>query len=462
LETLLTFYIMIESVNPYTEQIEARYARMTQNEVFDLLQEAQAACRDWAEVAVNSRAAKLKEVAAILDERKDSLAELMTQEMGKPIQEARSEIEKCAWVCRYYAENGAQFLADEPLDSDASESYLHYQPLGLVLAVMPWNFPFWQVFRFAAPMLTAGNGGILKHASNVSGCALAIEKIFRDAGYPEHLFRTLLIDSDQVGGVIARPEIAAVTLTGSEQAGASVAEAAGRAIKKSVLELGGSDPYLVLADADLELAAEKCAQSRMINSGQSCIAAKRFLVESSVHDAFVDQLIDNMAAYEMGDPGAESTQLGPLARGDLRDSLHAQVIESVEQGAALKLGGQIPNGEGYFYPATVLSGVKPGMPAFDQELFGPVAAVIEVADQDEALRLANQSQYGLGSGVFSGDVERAKAVARRIESGCCFINDFVKSDPRLPFGGIKRSGYGRELSKLGIREFVNIQTVSVA
>ena len=453
---------MIESVNPYTEQIEARYARMTQNEVFDLLQEAQAACRDWAEVAVNSRAAKLKEVAAILEGRKDSLAELMTREMGKPIQEARSEIEKCAWVCRYYAENGAQFLADEPLDSDASESYLHYQPLGLVLAVMPWNFPFWQVFRFAAPMLTAGNGGILKHASNVSGCALAIEKIFRDAGYPEHLFRTLLIDSDQVGGVIARPEIAAVTLTGSEQAGASVAEAAGRAIKKSVLELGGSDPYLVLADADLELAAEKCAQSRMINSGQSCIAAKRFLVESSVHDAFVDQLIDNMAAYEMGDPGAESTQLGPLARGDLRDSLHAQVIESVEQGAALKLGGQIPNGEGYFYPATVLSGVKPGMPAFDQELFGPVAAVIEVADQDEALRLANQSQYGLGSGVFSGDVERAKAVARRIESGCCFINDFVKSDPRLPFGGIKRSGYGRELSKLGIREFVNIQTVSVA
>ena len=453
---------MIESVNPYTEQIEARYARMTQDEVFDLLQEAQAAFRIWAEVAVNSRAAKLKEVAAILDERKDSLAELMTQEMGKPIQEARSEIEKCAWVCRYYAENGAQFLADEPLDSDASESYLHYQPLGLVLAVMPWNFPFWQVFRFAAPTLTAGNSGILKHASNVSGCALAIEKIFRDAGYPEHLFRTLLIDSDQVGGVIARPEIAAVTLTGSEQAGASVAEAAGRAIKKSVLELGGSDPYLVLADADLELAAEKCAQSRMINSGQSCIAAKRFLVESSVHDAFVDQLIDNMAAYEMGDPGAESTQLGPLARGDLRDSLHAQVIESVEQGAALKLGGQIPNGEGYFYPATVLSGVKPGMPAFDQELFGPVAAVIEVADQDEALRLANQSQYGLGSGVFSGDVERAKAVARRIESGCCFINDFVKSDPRLPFGGIKRSGYGRELSKLGIREFVNIQTVSVA
>jgi succinate-semialdehyde dehydrogenase/glutarate-semialdehyde dehydrogenase len=371
-------------------------------------------------------------------------------------------VDKCAWVCRYYAENGSQFLADEPLDSDASESYLHYQPLGLILAVMPWNFPFWQVFRFAAPTLTAGNGGILKHASNVSGCALAIEQIFRDAGYPENLFRTLLIDSKQVADVIARPEIAAVTLTGSERAGASVAEAAGKSIKKSVLELGGSDPYLVLADADLELAAEKCAHSRMINSGQSCIAAKRFLVESSIHDAFVDKLVEKMTAYELGDPKAESTQVGPLARGDLRDALHAQVTESIEKGAALKLGGQLPESAGFFYPATVLTDVSPGMPAFDQELFGPVAAVTQVADAEEAIRLANQSQYGLGSAVFSLDIERAKAIAHRIESGCCFINDFVKSDPRLPFGGIKRSGYGRELSKLGIREFVNIQTVSVA
>jgi succinate-semialdehyde dehydrogenase/glutarate-semialdehyde dehydrogenase len=453
---------MIESRNPYTEKIEASYETMAQDELVDILKKAEHASRSWTGIPVDTRAGKLEQVAAILEERKDSLAGLMVQEMGKPIQQARSEVEKCAWVCRYYADNGPQFLADESLESDASESYLHFQPIGLVLAVMPWNFPFWQVFRFAAPTLTAGNGGVLKHASNVSGCALAIEQIFRDAGYPEHLFRTLLINSKQVADVIARPEIAAITLTGSERAGASVAEAAGKAIKKSVLELGGSDPYVVLADADINLAAEKCTQSRMINSGQSCIAAKRFLVESSVHDEFVDKVIEKMSAYETGDPEAEATQLGPQAREDLRDSLHAQVAESVEQGAHLKLGGVIPEGKGYFYPATVLTGVKPGMTAFYQELFGPVAAVIEVNDAEEAIRLANQSPYGLGSAVFSRDVERAQAIARRIESGCCFINDFVKSDPRLPFGGIKRSGYGRELSKLGIREFVNMQTISVA
>lgn len=452
---------MLTSLNPAAGEIFQTYQSHTSAQLDAILSASAHAASQWREVSKEARAGKLWDVAKILEVRRDEFAALMTREMGKPITQARAEVEKCAWVCRYYAENGPGFLEDEPIASDASESYLSYHPLGVVLAVMPWNFPFWQVFRFAAPALTAGNGGILKHASNVTGCALAIEQIFREAGYPEDLFRTVLIDADQVAELIARPEIAAVTLTGSERAGAAVAEAAGKAIKKSVLELGGSDPYIVLADADLDLAAEKCATSRLLNSGQSCIAAKRFLVESAVYQTFTEKLIEQMRAQQLGDPELEDTDIGPQAREDLRESLHQQVTESIEAGASLKLGGEIPDGVGYFYPATVLTGVKPGMPAFDEELFGPVAAVIEVADVEEAIRLANQSDYGLGSAVFTRDIEKAKAIARRIESGCCAINDFVKSDPRLPFGGIKRSGYGRELSKLGIHEFVNIQTVVV-
>jgi len=452
---------MFESINPATGKSEARYEAMSSEQVTAILRQTNAAAKNWVQVPVAERAEKLLNVATILETEKEAYALLMTREMGKPIKEARAEVEKCAWVCRYYAEQGTGFLEDERMDTDDGEAYLSYHPLGVVLAVMPWNFPFWQVFRFAAPALTAGNGGLLKHASNVTGCALAIEQIFKEAGYPEDLFRTLLIDSEQVADVIARPELAAVTLTGSERAGAAVAEAAGKAIKKSVLELGGSDPYIVLADADLDLAAEKCAQSRLINGGQSCIAAKRFLVESSIYETFTDKLMAQMKGKDLGDPESEDTDIGPQAREDLRESLHRQVQASLAQGATLRMGGVIPEGLGYYYPATVLTGVKPGMPAFDEELFGPVAAVIEVADAEEAIRLANQSDYGLGSAVFTKDIAKAKSIARRIESGCCAINDLVKSDPRLPFGGIKRSGYGRELSKLGIHEFVNIQTVVV-
>lgn len=452
---------MLKTICPATGEEIAAYDLMSDETLSITLKAAQEAAFGWARVPVQARASQLKHVAELLDARIDTYAELITREMGKPITQARAEVEKCAWVCRYYAEEGPGFLADETLASDASESYLSYHPLGVVLAVMPWNFPFWQVFRFAAPALTAGNGGLLKHASNVTGCALAIEQIFKDAGYPKHLFRALLVDSEQVAEVIARPEVAAVTLTGSERAGSAVAGAAGKAIKKSVLELGGSDPYIVLADADLDLAVEKCATSRLLNSGQTCISAKRFLVESSISEAFTQKLIETMQSQRLGDPASTETDIGPQAREDLRDSLHIQVTRSLDQGAQLRLGGEIPEGAGYFYPATVLTGVKPGMPAFDEELFGPVAAVIEVADVEEAIRLANQSDYGLGSAIFSQNIEQAKAIARRIESGCCAINDLVKSDPRLPFGGIKRSGYGRELSKLGIHEFVNIQTVVV-
>jgi len=452
---------MLESINPATGLVLEKYATPTADEVNEIVGRTAVAAKSWAGVNVHERAQLLERVAGVLETRKEAFARLMTREMGKPLREARAEIEKCAWVCRYYAEHGPSFLEDEVVVSDATESFLSYDPLGVVLAVMPWNFPFWQVFRFAAPALTAGNASLLKHASNVSGCALAIEGIFREAGYPEDVFRTLLIPSYAVAAVIENEAVAAVTLTGSEQAGSAVASVAGQAIKKTVLELGGCDPYLILKDADLDLAAEKCARSRLINSGQSCIAAKRFLVHRQVSEAFTEKLIAEMAKRRMGDPKREDTDIGPLARLDLREILHEQVLKSLAAGAQLRFGGEIPEGPGAYYPPTVLTGVQPGMPAFDEEVFGPVAAVIKVDDESEAVRLANQSSYGLGSAVFTKDVEKGKAIARRLESGCCFVNDFVKSDPRLPFGGIKRSGYGRELSKLGIREFVNTKTICV-
>jgi succinate-semialdehyde dehydrogenase/glutarate-semialdehyde dehydrogenase len=353
-------------------------------------------------------------------------------------------------------------LADQPVATEAQRSFVTYQPLGVVLAVMPWNFPFWQVFRFAAPGLTAGNGAVLKHASNVFGCALAIEEVFRDAGFPQHLFRTLLIGSKQVDAVIEHPRIAAVTLTGSTAAGAAVAAKAGSQIKKTLLELGGSDPYLVLEDADLAAAAKTCVESRLINSGQSCIAAKRFLVVEDVADELERLFVETMAAKRMGDPFDEANDLGPQARRDLRDEVHRQVLRSVEAGAKLLLGGEVPEGPGAYYPPTVLTGVRPGMAAFDEEVFGPVAALVRVADEAEAVELANRSIYGLGAAVFTADRDRGEAVARRLEAGCCFVNAAVKSDPRLPFGGIKASGYGRELGELGICEFINAKTVWVA
>jgi len=453
----------ITTVNPTTGETLRSYDEMSPEEVRDLLDAAHQAFLSWRRVSFEERAERLRAAARALRDKKDEYATLMAIEMGKPLEGGRSEIEKCAWVCEYYADRAAGFLADEPAESDAARSYVHFEPLGVVLAVMPWNFPFWQVFRFAAPALMAGNGGVLKHAPNVFGCALAIEDVFRRAGLPEGLFRSLLIDVDQVQAVIEHPEVRAVTLTGSTRAGRAVASQAGGQLKKTVLELGGSDPYVVLEDADLEATVETCVASRLINSGQSCIAAKRFIVVAPLKEAFERRCVERMGAKTMGDPQQEGTDLGPQARHDLRDALHRQVTESVDRGARLLLGGEIPDRPGAFYPATVLSDVGPGMPAYDEELFGPVAAILEAEDEEDALRLANDSSFGLGAAVFTGDTARGEEIAAtRLEAGCCFVNAFVRSDPRLPFGGIKDSGYGRELSAFGIREFVNVKTVYVA
>jgi succinate-semialdehyde dehydrogenase/glutarate-semialdehyde dehydrogenase len=387
----------------------------------------------------------------------------MAREMGKPVSQGRAEASKCAWVCRHYAENAERYLQDVSIATERSASYVVHRPLGVVLAVMPWNFPLWQVFRFAAPALMAGNGVLLKHASNVTGCSLAIGGIIEDAGLPHGLFGVLVVGADKVATVLEDPRVVAATLTGSEAAGAAVAAKAGAMLKKTVLELGGSDPYLVLADADLDLAADTCAASRLINGGQSCIAAKRFIVIDSIYEEFVDRLARAMASRKLGDPLAEDTDIGPQARHDLRDDLHRQVVASIAAGAELVLGGDMPEGPGAFYPATVLGRVTSGMPVYHEEAFGPVAAVISAPDEDAAIAIANDSDFGLGAAVFTTDVARGEQIAAyRLEAGCCFVNSPVASDPRLPFGGIKRSGYGRELADLGIREFVNAKTVVVA
>jgi succinate-semialdehyde dehydrogenase/glutarate-semialdehyde dehydrogenase len=409
-----------------------------------------------------ARAERLRAAARLLRERKDAYARTMALEMGKPLPQGVGEAEKCAWVCDYYAERAEALLAEQPRESDASSSYVRLDALGPVLAIMPWNFPFWQVFRFAAPALAAGNAGILKHAPNVSRCALEIEAVFRDAGFPDGLFRAVFLSNEAAGRAIANPRVRAVTLTGSDRAGSQVAEQAGRHLKKTVLELGGSDPFIVLEDADIARAAETGAQARVINSGQSCIAAKRFIVVDGVADRFVELLAAAMVKPKVGDPLDPATAIGPQARLDLRANLHRQVEESVRRGARLLLGGVLPAGPGAFYPATVLAAVTPGMPAFDEETFGPVAAVVRARDEVEAIELANASAYGLGASVWTADPKRGERVARELEAGSVFVNGAVKSDPRLPFGGVKRSGYGRELSEYGLREFVNIKTVWVA
>lgn len=417
----------------------------------------------WADTAFEDRAVRLREAALLLRQRSGPLAELMADEMGKPVASGKAEAEKCALVCDYYAENGAEMLADVPRESDLASAWTVHRPMGTVLAVMPWNFPLWQVFRFAAPALMAGNGAMLKHASNVSGSAMEIEKIFLAAGFPEGLFRTLLIPSDRVEDIIADSRIAAVTLTGSEGAGRAVAEAAGRHLKPSLLELGGSDPYVILHDADVEAAAKVCAESRLTNSGQSCIAAKRFIVVPEVYDRFRGLFLAELQSAVVGDPHDPETTVGPQAREDLRDELHDQVERAVARGAQLVLGGTIPEGPGAFYPVTMLEEVEPGNPAFDEELFGPVAPLIRAKDEDHAIALANESSFGLGGAVFTNDVNRGRQIAaHRINTGCCFVNAKVASDPRLPFGGVGNSGYGRELSELGIRTFVNAKTVAVA
>ncbi len=450
------------SVNPATDAVIKEYQEMTAREVADAVDQAHASFSSWRKTGFEERATLMHSAARILRERTNEYAVLMAEEMGKPISQGRAETEKCAWVCDYYAEQAESFLESEIIETDAHKSFVAFRPLGVVLAVMPWNFPLWQVLRFAAPALMAGNVGVLKHASNVQGCALAIEDVFRQAGFPENVFRTLLIGSKQVDAVIEHPHVRAVTLTGSTPAGQAVAKKAGQVLKKTVLELGGSDPYVVLADADIEAAAKTCVTSRLINSGQSCINAKRFVVVASQRERFEQLFVEQRQAAKVGDPLQEETEVGPQARADLRDELHEQVERSLAKGARCLLGGSIPEGPGAFYPPTVLTDVKKGMPAFDEELFGPVAAIIVVPDDDDAIQVANDSNFGLGAAVFTADLERGERIAtEELEAGCCFVNAFVKSDPRLPFGGIKQSGYGRELSHYGIREFVNIKTVYV-
>jgi succinate-semialdehyde dehydrogenase / glutarate-semialdehyde dehydrogenase len=405
----------------------------------------------------------MRKAAEILRKEARDFAHLMAREMGKPVRDGVAEAQKCATACDYFAEHAAKFLAREVVKTEARSSFVTFNPLGVVLAVMPWNFPFWQVFRFAAPGLMAGNAAVLKHASNVPGCAIAIEEIFRRAGFPENVFRTLMIGNRQVDAVIEHPRVRAVTLTGSGPAGRAVAAKAGQLLKKTVLELGGSDPYLVLEDADLDVAAAVCTKARLVNSGQSCIAGKRFIVVERVRAGFEERFVKRMAAAKMGDPLDEATEVGPQARADLRDTLQRQVDGSLAKGAKCLLGGSIPGGPGAFYPPTILTHVRPGMPAFDEELFGPVAAVVPVRDEAEAVAMANASSFGLGGAVITRDVARGERIAADlIESGCVFVNDAVRSDPRLPFGGIKESGYGRELASYGIREFVNIKSVYVA
>ncbi|MCM3879603.1 MAG: NAD-dependent succinate-semialdehyde dehydrogenase [Vicinamibacterales bacterium] len=449
------------SVNPATGEAIKTYDEMTPGQVSAAIDQAHEAWKAWRTEPFVKRGALMKQAAAILRRRKDELAKLMAIEMGKPLKQGVAEAEKCAWACEYYADEAEAILAPEAFKTDAAKSYVAFEPLGVVLAIMPWNFPLWQVFRFAAPALMAGNVGVLKHASNVPGCALLIEEIFSQAGFPQGTFRTLLAGSGQVKAMIEHSLVRAVTLTGSTPAGKAVASQAGAALKKTVLELGGSDPYIVLEDADLDHAVQVCATSRLINSGQSCVNAKRFIVVEPLVASFTEKIVAAMKSKKMGDPLAEGTDIGPQARFDLRDELHAQVRESVRKGAVPLLGGEIPPGAGAFYPATILTGVKPGMPAYDQELFGPVAAVIVATDEQDAVRIANDTVFGLGAAVFTRDIARGERVARQLEAGCTFVNALVASDPRLPFGGIKESGYGRELGTYGIKEFVNTKTVYI-
>lgn len=453
----------LSAINPVDGSLIQEYPETPDAQVDRALEQAHQLHVEWKKTSFSHRASLMKKAAGILRERSREFGELMTREMGKPVSGGVAEAEKCAWVCDYYADNAEDFLADREVETDAGRSFVTFQPIGVVLAVMPWNFPFWQVFRFAAPNLMAGNAGILKHASNVPGCALAIQEIFEEAGFPKGLFRTLLIPGSRVDGVIENPLVRAVTLTGSTPAGKAVARKAGEELKKTVLELGGSDPYVILEDADVEAAARTCATARLINSGQSCIAAKRFIVVEAVREAFEDAFLTAMKEAKMGNPMEEDTMVGPQARTDLRDELHDQVVRSIQAGARCVLGGEIPEGPGAFYPPTVLTDVGPGMAAYDEELFGPVASVIPVKDEAEALNVANDTVFGLGAAVFTRDLEKGTRIAREeLEAGACFVNAFVRSDPRLPFGGVKESGYGRELSPFGIQEFVNIKTVWVA
>lgn len=449
----------IESINPFTGTVIDKFRTLTDADLDARLDDAARAFALNRERSFADRAERMNRCADLLEERTSTFAESMTLEMGKPIAQARAEVTKSALVCRFYAEHAERFLSDQPVETDASRSFVAFEPLGPVLAVMPWNFPFWQVFRFAAPALMAGNVALLKHASNVSGCAIAIEDVLREAGFDGDEFQALLIGSDVVADIISDDRVRAVTLTGSEGAGMSVAAAAGKALKPSVLELGGSDPFIVLDDADLDLALKLAVRARMQNNGQSCIAAKRFIVEGGIYERFLDRFAADIERLTIGDPMDDSTDVGPLARADLREEVHDQVERAIAEGARLVTGGRKLDRAGFFYAPTVLADVAPGTVAFSEEIFGPVAAVIRARDAEHAVSLANDTSFGLGGAVFTRDLARGESIARRLDVGCAFVNEMVKSDPRMPFGGVKRSGYGRELAEFGIREFVNIKTV---
>jgi succinate-semialdehyde dehydrogenase/glutarate-semialdehyde dehydrogenase len=449
------------SVNPATEEEVARYDPLDDSALDARIARSAAAFGRHRNRAIDERAERLAAAGDRLEAHARTYAETMTREMGKPVDQAVAEAEKCAWVCRYFAEHAADFLADEPVDTEATKSYVTFEPLGPILAVMPWNFPFWQVFRFAAPALMAGNTVLLKHAPNVTGCALQIEELLRDAGFDDDEFQTLVISEEQAQAVLEDPRVRAATLTGSVGAGQAVGGQAARHVKPSVLELGGSDPFIVCADADLDRALDVGLTARMQNNSQSCIAAKRFILEAPIAETFTERFVDRMEGLTIGDPMDEDVDLGPMARPDLRDQVHDQVQRTVDQGATCATGGHKIDRMGYFYAPTVLTGVEADMVPFEEEIFGPVAALTVADDTEHAVALANNTRFGLGGAVFTEDRERGERLARRLDAGGAFVNTMTKSDPRLPFGGIKDSGYGRELSRYGLREFVNVKTIWV-
>lgn len=451
------------TINPSNNHPIKDYEEFSPDKIQKILEKANSVYQDWKKTDFSHRSFLMKKAANILRTRKEEFGKLMTTEMGKPLAQGIAEAEKCAWVCDYYAENAEKHIADLEIKTEMRKSFVSFQPIGIVLAIMPWNFPFWQVFRFSAPALMAGNAGVLKHSRNTMGCGEAIEKIFLEAGFPEGIFTNLVIGSEPVESIINNPLISAVTLTGSTPVGAMVASIAGKAIKKTVMELGGSDPYVILEDANLEKAAETCVVGRMINSGQSCIAAKRFIVVEKVLKEFEDLVVSFAKNYKFGDPLNPDVNIGPMARKDLQLELHTQVVKSIEKGCKCLLGAYLPDTDGYFYPPTVLTNVRKGTPAYDEETFGPVATIIPAKNEKEAIEIANDTIFGLGAAVFTEDLEKGERIAKfELQAGCCFVNAFVKSDPRLPFGGVKQSGYGRELSEFGIKEFMNIKTVCIA
>lgn len=452
----------MQTINPATGKPLKTYPQMTESEINETIARASNAHLQWSEFTVAQRIEKMRHLISLMEERKQDYAELITQEMGKPISAAIAEVSKCQWVCTYYADHAEALLAPKIVVTELQKSYVCYKPLGIILGIMPWNFPFWQVFRFAAPNIIGGNGILLSHAEINTGVSLAIEQLFYDAHFPEHLFRSLIVDHPTLAKVIHHPSVQGVTLTGSQRAGRSVGKEAGDALKKVVLELGGNDPYLILRDADTALAAKVCVESRLANSGQVCIAAKRLIVVDELYDDFLKKVLKEVDSYKVGDPMEKETKLGPLAREDLRAHVHEQVLTCIKQGAKLICGGVLPNTPGFFYPVTVLIDIEPSMLAVKEEIFGPVICIMRARNEDEAIRMANQTNFGLAAAVFTQNIEQGERIARdKIQAGSCFVNAKIFSDPRLPFGGINESGYGRELGLEGMREFMNIKTIGI-